>query len=149
MKHVVVVDIDAPQDEVADLFSDPMHNTQWMEDVERYEPVSGKQGMPGSKYRLIPKRGSLLFTATVVERDLPWRLRLKLDSSNAVVEMRGTISSLPGGRTRLTSEEIVAFKGDWHKVRGLFAGHAIRRAHRKHIKAFKKFAERRKDTELQ
>jgi len=149
MKHIVVIDIDAPQDAVADLYSDPSKNTQWMDDVERYEPVSGKQGMPGSKYRLIPKRGSMLFTATVVERELPRKLRLKLDSSSAVVEMRGTLSSLPGGRTRLTSEEVVSFKGDWHKFTGLFARPAIRWTHRKHIQAFKKFVERQKRDELQ
>ena len=74
MKDIVVVEIDAPQERVAALYADPENTTKWMDDVERYEPLSGEQGMPGSTYRLIPKQGSMVFTATVVKRNLPSEL---------------------------------------------------------------------------
>jgi hypothetical protein len=56
MRSTVVVDINAPQEQVAALSADPSSSTKWMEDVERYEPVSGEQGTPGSTYRLIEAR---------------------------------------------------------------------------------------------
>lgn len=142
MRSIVVVDINAPQEEVAALYADPSNSAKWMEDVERYEPVSGEQGMPGSTYRLKPKQGSMVFTATVVSRTLPNELRLHLDASNVTVDVNGTLSTLSYGRTRLVSEEVFKFKGVWNLLFGLLARRSIRKAHRRHIEAFKRFAER-------
>jgi len=141
MKSRVVLDIDAPPKRVAKLYADPTYNTSWMYELRRCEPVSGKPGMPGSVYRLIPKDGSMLFTATVVSR-LPNELRLRLDAENVSVDVHGTLSMLPDGRTRFASEEVFHFKGVWNKAYGVLARPAIRKTHKKHIKAFKRFAER-------
>ena len=100
----VEVAIEAPQTQVADLFADPRNSTKWMDDLERYEPIRGEPGMPGSTYRLVPKRGKMVFTVTVVERDLPTRLQLSLDASNVTVAVSARLSKLPDGRTLLTSE---------------------------------------------
>jgi hypothetical protein len=143
VKSTVIVDVDAPPKEVANLFADPSVNTKWMLDIERYEPVSGKQGMPGSVYRLIPKRGSMLFTATVVKR-FPDQIELNLEAENVTVEVHGTTKSLADGRTRLISKENFKFKGVWNKAYGVLSSPAIRKAHRQHIHAFKKFAEQQR-----
>lgn len=141
MKSKVVVDIDVPQKKVATLCADPTNNIKWMSDVERYEPVSGKQGMPGSIYRLVPKGDSGPFVATMVQR-LPNEIRLTLDSPEVTIDVRRTLSTLNDGRTRFTSNEVLSFKGVWNKAVGLISTPAIRRAHRKHVEAFKKFVER-------
>jgi hypothetical protein len=141
MNSTVIVDIDAPQEMVAALLADPSKNVRWMDDVERSEPISGEQGMPGSTYRLVPKKGSMLFVATVVSRSLPNELRLTLDASNVTAAVHGTLSTLSDGRTRLISEEEFKFKGLWSIAFGLLARRAIRKAHRRHIEAFKRFAE--------
>jgi hypothetical protein len=142
MRDLVTVDIGAPRDRVAALFADPRNNPQWMEDVERYEPLQGNPGMPGSSYRLVPKKGKMVFVATVVERSLPRELRLDLQASNVAVVVKGTLSELSSTSTRLVSEEVFTFKGPFGKAMGLFARGAIRKAHRDHMKAFKRFAER-------
>ena len=142
MKSKIVLDIDAPPKKVATLYADPANNTSWMYEVERYEPISGKPGMPGSVYRLIPREGSMEFTATVVSR-LPNELRLRLDAQNVTVDVRGSLTTLPDGRTRFASEEVFTFKGVWNKAYGVLARPAIRKTHKKHIKAFKRFAERK------
>lgn len=144
MKDTVVVRINGPLDRVAELFADPSNNTSWMDDVERYEPLSGEQGMPGSTYRLIPRKGSMVFTATVVERKLPRELRLRLEASNVGVDVHATLSTLANGQTRLVSEEEFEFKG-LAKLFSVFARPAIRKAHRQHMEAFKQFAERKLD----
>jgi hypothetical protein len=140
VKSTVVVDVDAPPKEVASLFADPSINVQWMHEIERYEPISGRQGMPGSVYRLIPKHGSTSYTATIVKR-FPDQLYLNLEADNVSVEVHGIIRTLENGRTRLISKENFKFKGVWNKVYGVLTSPIIRNVHRRHINAFKAFAE--------
>ena len=141
MKDVVIVNINAPKRKVAALLADPSKHPDWRADIARYEPVSGEPGQPGSKYRLIPKRGGFLFTGTVQRRSLPNRLRVTLESPTTTFELRGTLTSLPGDRTQLVSEEVISFKGVWSKTVGLLTGPSFRKTHRQNIEAFKKLAE--------
>src|SRR2546423_12815923 len=85
MKSTVALDIDVPQQRLATLFADPTLNTKWMKDVERYEPLSGQPGAPGSTYRLVPKEGDMVFVATVISNDLPNESRLRLEASGFTV----------------------------------------------------------------
>ena len=141
MKSTVTVEINLPQGQVAELFSNPRHLTQWMHDVERVEAVSGELGVPGSKYRLVPKKGNMVFVATVLVRDLPHESRLRLDSSKVVVSVTATFQPLTATKTLLVSHEVFSFMGALSAVLGFFAQTAVRKAHRRHIEAFKTFAE--------
>jgi hypothetical protein len=120
MKDVVTVEIDAPQATVAKLFADPGNNPKWMEDLARYEPLSGRQGMPGSTYRLAQQGGKLTFTATVLARDLPREVRLALDSPDVAVAIH-TAFSKRADRTRLVSHRAFQVQGPvWadHRMAG-------------------------------
>ena len=143
MKSTVELDIEVPQSEAAELFADPGHNLEWMDDLDRIEPVSGRPGEPGSVYRMVPKRGSRVFDATVVSRALPTEVRLSLDSPGWLVGIRDTFLRMSDRRTHLISEEVFTFKGRFSTVVGFIAGPAIRRVHRRHMEAFKRFAESR------
>jgi hypothetical protein len=142
MTSVIELEINVPQGRLALLFADPENSTKWMDDLERYEAISGDPGMPGSKYRLVPKTGKMIFVATVISRQLPNESRLSLDASNVVVSVTGRFVALSSERTRLISEEVFRFKGPLNKVFGFFAQRAIKHAHRHHMEAFKRFAER-------
>src|SRR5262245_34969749 len=76
MRDAIVVEIDAPLEDVAELYFDPSNNARWMEDIERCEPVNGAQGKLGSIYRMLPKQGSLVFETRVVRRQFPHELEL-------------------------------------------------------------------------
>jgi len=141
MKSVVDLEIHAPQARVAELFANPENSPQWMDDLSRYEAISGHPGMPGSRYRLVPKQGAMIFVATVITRDLPRRAQVNLDSPKVTVVATGTFTALPQDRTRLVSEEVFTFKGFVNKAFGVLARPAIRRAHRRHMQGFKRFAE--------
>lgn len=141
MKSVVELDIDVPQDRLAELFADPSANPRWMDDIERIEPLSGSLGEPGSVYRLVPKRGKLVFVATVVMRALPTELKLRLDAPTVSVSVTGKLVKVSDRRTRLISEEIFLFHGPFHRALGFVARGAIHRAHRRHMESFKRFAE--------
>ena len=141
MKSVVELDINRSQERVATLFADPANNPKWMDDLARYEPLSGEPGMPGSTYRLLPKAGEMIFLATVASRDLRSEIRLSLDASNVTVSITVRFLPLSGEKTNLVSEEEFSFKGLLGKLVGFFAQGSIRRAHRRHMNAFKRFVE--------
>jgi uncharacterized protein YndB with AHSA1/START domain len=144
MKNVIELDINLPRERVAALFADPRNTTKWMDDVERYEPISGEPGMPGSTYRLVPKTGKMVFVATVISRQLPDEARLTLDASSVAVSVTGTFVAVSPDRTRLVSEEVFSFKGLFNKLFGFVAQSSIRNAHRRHMEAFKRFAEQQR-----
>ena len=141
MKSVVETEIHVPQAILADLYADPKQNTKWMDDIERIEPIIGMLGMPGSKYRLVPKKGDMVFVATVIDRNLPTELHLSLEASNVTISVKGLFTALSPASTRLTHEQVYSFKGLFYNLVGFMARRAIKKAQRRHMEAFKRFAE--------
>jgi hypothetical protein len=143
LKSVIEVEIDRPLQDVAELFADPHNNTEWMQDVKRYEPVSGEQGLPGSTYRLVPKEGELMFLATVMKRNLPHELRVNFTAATVDMAMTARMAALSPTRTKLISEEEFTFKDSENEPVDSSVKEAIKANHRRHIEAFKHFAEER------
>jgi hypothetical protein len=141
VESVIELEIDVPQARLAALFTDPQQTTKWMDDVDRVEPISGQPGLPGSRYRLVPKQGNMVFVATVLAGNLPIECNLILEAPNATVSVKGTFTAVSADRTRLTSKEVFTFKGLLNQVFGFLARGAIKKAHRRHMEAFKRFAE--------
>ena len=142
MKSVVELDINVPQSRAADLYMDPSNNPKWMDEIDRIEPISGTLGEPGSVYRMVPKRDDRVFVATVVAKDPPAETRLSLVAPDTSVSVTAKLHAVADGRTKLISEETFEFQGLLGRVIGLVASPAIRRAHRRHMESFKRFAER-------
>lgn len=141
MKSITQVEINAPVSEVAALFADPRNNPKWMLDLDRYEPLGGEQGMPGSTYRLVPKSEKMIFLVTIISRDLPRELRLHLDCPDVEVAITGKLTALSPRSTQLISEEVFTFKGALNTILSVFARKTIRTVHRRHIEDFKRFVE--------
>jgi hypothetical protein len=142
MKSVVELDIHCPREKVAELFADPANSPKWMHDLARCEPVSGSFGTTGSTYRMIPKTGDMVFLATVVARNLPDEVRLRLDGKNVTVSITDRFSITTDGITRLRSVEEFRFTSVIGRLFGFVAQRSIRAAHRFHMESFKEFAER-------
>jgi hypothetical protein len=113
-----------------------------MNDLARCEPISGSFGTTGSTYRMVPKTGDMVFVATVVSRNLPDEVKLRLDGKNVVVSITDRFSLSPSGTTRLRSVEEFRFPSVLGRLFGFLAQRSIRKAHRSHMAAFKQFAER-------
>ncbi len=143
MQSIVELLIHAPHAAVAEALGDPRNNPEWMHDIAQVEPVHGRLGESGSRYRLVPKNERQdAFVATVLERRLPDRLELVLDRSDVTVTVTIKLVGLDESETQLISQELFTFHGLRGHVLGLLAMPAIKRAHRKHMAAFKRFAER-------
>jgi hypothetical protein len=143
MTSRVELEIDARQEPVAEAFAEPRNNPAWMDDIERIERLSGEWGQVGSTYRMVPKQGTRVFVASVVTRVLPVNVTLFLDSSDVSVAITDTFQRITDRKTKLISEETFTFKNMLGKVGGLIGRSAIKRAHRRHMEAFKRFAESR------
>jgi hypothetical protein len=141
MTSRVELDIRARQEAVAEAFAEPRNNLAWMEDIDRIEPLTGELGQAGSTYRIVPKSGNRIFIARVANRALPAELKLALDSPDVSVAITDTFHRITDDTTKLVSEEIFTFKNSFGKIAGLFGRTAIRRAHRRHMEAFKRFVE--------
>jgi hypothetical protein len=83
-----------------------------------------------------------VFVVTVLWRDLPSELRLRLEAAGLTVLVTSRLSALSPQRTRLTSEEAFEFEGLFGKIMGVLARWAIHKAHRRNMTAFKRYAER-------
>jgi len=83
----------------------------------------------------------MIFMATVIANELPNESRLRLDADNVTVAITARYVAIAAERSRLVSEEVFTFKGLLPKVGGFLARGAIHRAHRRHMEAFKRFAE--------
>jgi hypothetical protein len=140
MKSVVELEINATRDRVAALFSDPRNMVKWMDDMD-YEPLTGPQGEPGSTYHL-GQRDGMWFTATVLAKNLPKEMQLRLDLPDLEVAITDKFVALPSGHTKLTSTEDFRWKGILSRLKGVFARGAMKRAHRRHMESFKQYAER-------
>lgn len=141
MKSVVEFDITARQSVVADLFMDPNNNPKWMDDLDRIEPIKGKPGEPGSVYRMVPKHDDRVFVATVLAKDPRGEATLSLVAPDTSISIKVRLHKLAWDRTRVVSEEKFRFNGLLGTATALLAAPAIRRAHRRHMEAFKRFAE--------
>lgn len=147
MKSVVTVDIAMAQAELAELVADPRFYPKWMEELRRVEPINGKAGAAGSRFRMLAKDSGRTFVATVVQRQLPTRLKLQLESPNVSITVVEQLIKLSATRTRLLSEETFAFRGALGSALGFLARLSLRRMHRRHIEALKRFAESRAGTD--
>jgi uncharacterized protein YndB with AHSA1/START domain len=142
MKSLLELEIDAPTASVAELFDDPDRFPRWMDDVAKVERLDGASGArPGTRFRLVPKEGDLVFVGTVMGREPPHRSHLVLESPTVSVSVTGKFTELSGSRTKLVSEETFIFKGLLGRLFGVLSYFGIRRAHRRHMEAFKRFAE--------
>ena len=137
MKSIFETEIDIPQAKLAEFYANPKNNTKWMTDVERYEYLGGIPGRPGSKYRMMPKKGNMVFVVTIVSNDLPNELSAILESSNVNVLVTGKFIALSPIKTKFISEQIFTFKGIISKAFGLLAGRAIKKAHYNHMNSFR------------
>jgi len=103
MRSVVELDVNVRQTKLAELFTNPSLNPEWMDDVERIELIGGDLGKPGSTYRLVPKHGKLNFVARVISLELPTEARLILEAPSVSVSVTGKFFALSEKITRLVS----------------------------------------------
>jgi hypothetical protein len=90
---------------------------------------------------MVPKKGDMVFVATVLSRDLPEEVRLLLDGTDVAVSITDRFRATSQGVTLMLSEEDFRFKSMFSRLFGFVGQRSIRNAHRRHMESFKHFAE--------
>ena len=144
MKSVFEIEVNVPQEKLAELFAEPENYKKWMGDLEGFEIISGKPGMLGSKYRLMQKNGNKKtdFIATVTASNLPNEFSMTIEEPNvAQVSVTGQFVALSAEKTKFISKEEFKFKGISNKIGGLLYQRSIKGDHHRYTMNFKHFAE--------
>ncbi len=141
MTSIFETEINVPQAKLAEFYAKPENSISWRKGLIKFEPLNGEQGKPGSRYRLIPKKGNMIFTATVISIDLPNETSVVYESLKVSIAVTRKFIALSPEKTKFISIEVFTFKGLFNKVLGFFTRQAIKKAHYKHMNDFKRVAE--------
>ncbi len=144
MKSVFEIEVNVPQEKLAEMFADPENYRKWMGELQGYEIISGKPGMVGLKYRLMQKNGDKKndFIATVTARSLPNEFSMTIEEPDvAQVSVTGQFIALSPEKTKFISKEEFKFKGISNKIGGLLYQRSIKGDHHHYTMNFKHFAE--------
>lgn len=142
MQFTCEVIINRPIDQVIELFDDPNNLKQWMDGLTDFIHVSGIPGQPGAQSRLIFKMGNrdMELIETITERNLPHEFSGTYEANGVTNEVRNRFESLPGGKTKYTTENFFEFKGFMKIIAFLMPG-AFKKQSLKYMINFKNFTE--------
>ena len=143
MKYTCTIEIDAPIEQVAELWADENHFAQWQDDFESIELIEGAPGAIGSlskiKYNGTPK---IVLAETILKNDLP-RIKVgQYDHKHMTNTQTTRFEAIDNNRTLFTSEvEYTKFNGFMIKLFAkLFPG-KFKQQSQKWMNQFRSFAE--------
>lgn len=144
MKYVVDTVIDLPVGEVISKFDDAGNLQEWMEGLLSFEPISGTPGEIGAKSKLIFQMGKkkIEMIETITVKNLPHEFGGTYEADGVFNTVMNRFESVGNEQTRMTQECEFEFTNLMMKVMGFFIPGAFKSHTRKHMDAFKAFAER-------
>lgn len=142
MKYVSSIEIHLSLPRVIELYSNPAHRLEWMQDLESSEAVSGSQGHTGAVSSLMFKTKRLEFEAieTVLKNNLPSEYVHIYQTRDIDLKMSDSFESTGDNLTKVTSKTQVTFSGLMLSI-GWVAKYFFKKYTRKQMNSFKHFAE--------
>ena len=144
MKFTCTVQINKPQQIVADFFTDPTHLKEYQEGFQRKELISGTAGEVGAISKLYYQNGKrkMELVETVLKNDLPHEFLAEYFHSHTENTMRSTFTPLNDNETRYDAEiDYTKFKGTVVKVIVFLFPSFFKKQVQKWLINFKKFLE--------
>lgn len=142
MEYTCEITINLPRERVVELFDDPDNLKKWQPGLESFELISGEQGQPGAKSRLVFDEGKrkLEMIETITDRNLP-------DEFSGIFETKGVknisrhffFEDGPD-KTRWVNENEFQFSG-MMKIMAFFMRGAFPKQTQSFLEKFKNFAE--------
>jgi len=144
MKYVVDTVIDRPVEEVISKFDDAENLKEWMDGLISFEPTGGTPGEIGAKSRLVFRMGSkeIEMIETITVKNLPHEFGGTYEAEGVFNTVMNRFENVGNDQTRMTQECEFEFTNLMMKVVGFFVPGAFKKTTRKHMDAFKAFAER-------
>jgi len=143
MKYTAEIEINQPIEKVVELFNNPNNMSEWMEGLQSFEHLSGKQGEKGAKSRLKFKMGKreIEMIETITVSNLPAELNGTYDAKGVHNIVKNKFIALPENRTKYITEQEFQFKGFMTIIAFLMPG-AFKKQSMKYLKDFKAFVEK-------
>lgn len=144
MKYIVDTVIDKPLDNVIANFDDSEKLKQWMEGLLSFDHLEGTPGEVGAKSKLVFQMGKkkIEMIETVTVKDLPRAFGGTYEADGVLNTVINRFESVGNNQTRMTQECEFEFTNLMMKVMGFFIPGAFKGQTRKHLAAFKAFAEK-------
>ena len=142
MDYTEEIEINLPRDEVVRLFDDPAHMAGWQPGLRSVELLSGEQGQPGARTRLVTVAGRRRteMIETVTHRDLPDAFHGTYDAKGVHNIVENFFHEAGPGRTRWVNHNVFEFRGAM-KIVALLFGRSFPQETRRTMTDFKAFAE--------
>lgn len=146
MRYTSEITINRPVDVVTRLFDDPKNLYAWMDGLQSFELLSGEQGQPGAKAKLVYQMGKrrIEMIETITERNLPDIFAGTYDADGVHNIVVNRFIALPDGNTRYITENEFQFKGFMRIIAFLMPG-AFKKQSFKYLEQFKAFVENYKE----
>lgn len=142
MKYTVFNIIDKPLEEVVARFREPEGALEWMEGLQRIERISGEPLEVGSKsdFHSVYKNKEFKISETVLEQNLPKRIKFSYESNMGYNEVELIFEELPDGKVKQINNSFFDTKG-FMKVMGFMFKGMFKKQSLKYMNGFKKYCE--------
>ncbi len=145
MKFTCSIEIEKPQQTVAELFANPQYLKEYQDTFISKELLKGSEGQNGAVSKMLYKqgKGQMELTETILENNLPHSFLGQYHHKHMDNTMRVEFIPLSDSRTRYISEiEYTAFRGFMPKLFAkLFPG-MFKKQVQKWLDSFKDFVEK-------
>ncbi len=140
--YQTMITIQAPNERVFDLFSDPTEWRNWMDGIKRVYRVEGEAQSPGCVTKIVMEadQKKVNLTQELMERDRPKKLVMVV--SYPGYECHFNIQFVKqGGRTKIICDNLIRWKALRYAVFGWFIGVLMRQNQQREWARFQMYCE--------
>jgi hypothetical protein len=134
--------INLPREKVIHLFDNPENLDKWMEGLQSVDHISGRQGYPGAKSRMVFNNEGrrLELIETILSRNLPEEFSGFYETKGIINKVANYFYEEGPERTRWVAENEFQFSGLMNLM-SIFIRSAFPKQTQRHMENFKNFAE--------
>ena len=142
MRYTLSNAINKPLEEVIEKFRDTEGAKQWMEGLQKIEPVSGTPGEVGAEtnFYFLFRKKEMKIEETILEQDLPRQIKFAYRSSMGYNEVEMLFEKISDSSVKQTNNSYFELKG-FMKIMGFLMKGMFKKQTLKYLEGFKKYAE--------
>ena len=144
MKYKLDIIINKPVDEVIKLFDNPDNLKKWQPELVSFEHISGEEGQPGAKSKLVYLMGKreCEMIETIETRQLPEDFTATYETKGVFNRIENRFKPVGADQTHWTTSNEFKFTSLGMKLMGFFMKKAFPKQSMQFMQQFKNFAEK-------
>ena len=143
MKYECEILIDLPRERVIELFDNPENLPKWQKGLQSFELISGEEGKPGAKSRLVYDMDGreVVMIETIVTRNIPDEFTATFEAPGVYNLNKNLFYEHGPNQTRWVVETEFKMTSLVMRFMGIFMRSSFPKETMKNLEAFKAFAE--------